>query len=110
MSADPPLTADLRKNWQIVGAILFPSVDAYERRPDITASTIDGDIATVWATTTTVTQRKGVAEPMRLEFSELYLLVKKQGQWKIAANIDNRQPDSIDVSGSDAPAEPATGP
>lgn len=103
MPADPPLTGDLVKTWQMVGAILFPSTQAYSRVATITEVTEKGDIATVWADTTTTTQRKGVAEPMVLSFSEMYLLVKKNGTWKIAANADNRQPDTITVSDSAAP-------
>jgi len=98
MSSNPPLTADLHKNWEMVGAILFPTTDAYSRELTITSEQLDGDIATVWADTVTTTHRKNVAEPMVLEFSELYLLVKKEGRWKIAACADNRQPDTIQVS------------
>ena len=97
MSNNPPLTADLHKNWQMVGAILFPTTDAYSREVTVTSEQFDGELATVWTDTVTTTHRKNVAEPMVLAFSELYLLVKKEGQWKIAAAADNRQPDTIRV-------------
>ncbi len=100
MPAEPPLTGDLVKTWQMVGAILYPSTDAYARVPEITGITEQGEIATVWADTTTTTRRKNVAEPMVLNFSEVYLLVKKGGEWKIAVNADNRAPDTIVVGGS----------
>jgi hypothetical protein len=35
---------------------------------------------------------------MVLQFSEVYLLVKKSGQWRIAAVADNRQPDNVPVA------------
>lgn len=97
MPADPPLTGDLIKTWQMVGAILFPTTDAYSRVAEVTDVMEKGEIATVWADTTTTTHRKNNPEPMVLNFSEMYLLVKKNGDWKIAANADNRQPDTIVV-------------
>ena len=100
MPENPPLTGDLVKTWELVGAILFPSTDAYSRAPEITEVTEIGEIATVWADTTTTTHRKNVAEPMVLNFSEMYVLVKKNEAWKIAVIGDNRQPDNIVVSGS----------
>jgi ketosteroid isomerase-like protein len=101
MSDNPPLTADLRVTWQTVGAIVFPMSDVYERVATVTAVEADGDVATVWADTTTHTVRKGKAEPMDLAFSEVYLLVKKQDGWKIAGIADNRKPDTIRVDGSE---------
>ncbi|NND54583.1 MAG: nuclear transport factor 2 family protein [Gammaproteobacteria bacterium] len=100
MPENPPLTGDLIKTWQVVGAILFPSTEAYSRKPEITSVTEHGDIATVWADTTTTTHRKNVSDPMVLNFSEMYVLVKKSGQWKIAVIGDNRQPDTIVVGDS----------
>jgi ketosteroid isomerase-like protein len=98
MSDDPPLTGDLTKTWQMVAAIVFPMSEAYSRTVEITSSTEDGDVATVWANTTTRTDRKDKSEPMVLQFSEVYLLVKKSGQWRIAAVADNRQPDNVPVA------------
>ena len=100
MPENPPLTGDLVKTWQVVGAILFPVTDAYSRELEITAVTEHGEIATVWADTTTTTHRKDVEEPMVLNFSEMYVLVKKNDAWKIAVIGDNRQPDNIVVGES----------
>ena len=97
MSDNPPLTAGLEPMWKTVGAILFPTTDSYERKTEVIDARTDGEVATVWTNTTTITQRKNVEEPMVLNFTELYLLVLKDGRWQIAAMIDNRQPDSIRV-------------
>jgi ketosteroid isomerase-like protein len=99
MSDNPPLTADLAGMWQTVAAILFPMSDAYERKVEIADVRAMGDVATVWTTTATHTVRKNKADSMDLEFTEVYLLVKKPDGWKIAAIADNRQPDNIPVSG-----------
>lgn len=99
MSDNPPLTADLATTWKTVAAILFPMSDAYERKATVTEVQAIGEVATVWANTTTHTERKGRDEPMDLEFTEVYLLVKKVDGWKIAAVADNRQPDNIPVAG-----------
>ena len=97
MPEDPPLTGDLKKTWEVVAAILFPSTESYIREIDVTQSYSDGEVATVWVNTTTHTQRKQVAESMVLTFSEVYMLVKKDNQWKIAVIADNRAPDNIVV-------------
>lgn len=99
MSDNPPLTADLQTTWKTVAAILFPMSDAYERTAKVTGVTSIGEVATVWVETKTRTSRKGREEPMELEFTEVYLLVKKADGWKIAGVADNRQPDNIPVSG-----------
>ena len=101
MSDNPPLTADLRKNWQMVAAILFPTTNAYVREVTVTNATADGEVATVWVDTTTRTDRKNESETMALKFSEVYLLVKKSDGWKIAVVADNRQPDNIAVTPDD---------
>ncbi|RMF98713.1 MAG: DUF4440 domain-containing protein [Gammaproteobacteria bacterium] len=102
MPADPPLTDDLRKTWQVVAAILFPSTESYLRDVSITAVRADGELATVWAQTRTVTQRKGQQAPMELEFSELYLLANRNGEgWRIIANASNRPVDDVAVASGD---------
>jgi len=101
MSDNPPLTADLRKNWQMVGTVLFKISKVYERTADITGATVDGEVATVWANTHTHTQRADMDEPVNRNFSEVYLLVLKNDQWLIAAIADNRQPGNLDVSGAE---------
>ena len=98
MPENPPLTEDMATMWKVVAAILFPSTDAYERQVEVTSVQTDGELATVWTQTRTVTHRKGQAEPMVLEFSEMYFLVNKDGEgWRIAATATNRPVDSIPV-------------
>jgi hypothetical protein len=90
MSDNPPLTGDLRKTWQMVGTILFPASESYDRLVEITGATANGDVATVWTNTSTRTVRKGGTAPTDMLFTEVYLLVYKQGRWQIAAIADNR--------------------
>jgi len=91
MDSNPPLTTDLLQNWQAVGAVLFSATESYVRSSEILSVEEHGDIATIWTNTKTETRTKDSTEPLQMEFSELYLLVKKNGAWKIAANVDNRQ-------------------
>jgi len=100
MSDTPPLTADLRGTWKAVAGILFPMSEAYKRTASVTQATAIGEVATVWTDTTTLTLRKDKTEPMELNFSEVYLLVKKPDGWKIAGVADNRKPDNIRVDGA----------
>jgi len=97
MSDNPPLTADLRGIWKAVAGILFPMSETYQRTATVTQAQARGDVATVWADTTTRTVRKDKGEPMELAFSEVYLLIKKPDGWKIAGMADNRMPDNIRV-------------
>ena len=97
MNENPPLTADLRGIWKAVAGILFPMSETYERTANITEAQARGEVATVWADTTTRTVRKDNGEPMELTFSEVYLLIKKPDGWKIAGIADNRKPDNIRV-------------
>jgi ketosteroid isomerase-like protein len=99
MSDTPPLTADLRGTWKAVAGILFPISETYERSTRITLAHALGEIATVWADTTTRTARNDQQPVMELAFSEVYLLVKMPGGWKIAGIADNRKPDNIQVGG-----------
>jgi len=101
MPAEMPLTSDIQGTWRTVGAVLFATTDSYKRATKVTDSIEKGDLATVWADATTTTVRKPGDEPMVLNFSELYVLVKKNDQWKIAAYADNRAPDTIVVNGSE---------
>lgn len=98
MSENPPLTEDMAKMWTTVSAILFPTTDSYQRIVEVTNVSAEGELAVVWTQTKTVTQRKGKAEPMELEFTEMYLLVNKNdGGWKIAGTATNRPVDTIPV-------------
>lgn len=89
---DIPLTVDLRQSWQMVGTLLFSATAAYTRSAEILSVEEYGDIATIWTNTSTETLSKNNEAPINLQFSEVYLLVKKDGAWKIAANADNRKP------------------
>jgi len=99
MSDNPPLTADLITMWKAVAAILFPVSKSYERTAIVTDENTVGEVATVWADTTTVTvSNKEGKEPLVISFSEVYLVVKKDGEWKIATIADNRGTDDIAVA------------
>ena len=98
MPEDHPLTEDMASMWTTVSAILFPTTDSYSRIVDVTSVSTDGELAVVWTQTKTITQRKGKADPMELEFSEMYFLVNKNASgWKIAGTATNRPVDSIPV-------------
>lgn len=98
MPEDQPLTADMTAMWKTVAAILFPATDAYARVVEITDVRVDGELATVWTQTKTITHRKGKVEPMVLEFSEIYFLVNKnETGWLIAGNASNRPVDEIPI-------------
>jgi ketosteroid isomerase-like protein len=97
MPADMPLTSDIVANWRTVGAVLFSTTESYRRDVDIGNIIEDGDIATVWADATTTTVRSAGANPSVMNFSELYVLVKRDGEWKIGAYLDNRTIDNIAV-------------
>lgn len=99
MPAEMPLSSDIQGTWRTVGAVLFSTTESYRRSVKVTNSIENGDLATVWADATTTTVQKAGADPMILNFSELYMLVKKNGVWKIAVYADNRQPDTIEVGG-----------
>ncbi len=98
MPADPPLTADMISSWKVVSSILFPSTERYERNVVITDVKVSSELAVVWTQTKTVTHMKNKAEPMVLEFSEMYFLVNKNNEgWQIAGTANNRPVDSINV-------------
>lgn len=98
MSEDHPLTEDMATMWTTVSAILFPTTDSYSRVVDVTNVSADGELAVIWTQTKTITHRKGKADPMELEFSEMYFLVNKNDSgWKIAGTATNRPVDSIPI-------------
>jgi len=98
MPEDPPLTEDMATMWKTVSAILFPTTDGYERKIEIVDVHTDGELAVVWTQTKTITQRKDKAEPMVLDFSEMYFLVNKNDTgWRIAGTATNRPVDEIPV-------------
>ncbi len=95
------LTTDLETHWRGVGPLLFSATGAYRRTPVVTASTVDGAVATVWTQTTTETvDRSG--DTRRNSFSEVYLLLKKDGKWQIAGVADNRATNTAGAGGPPA--------
>lgn len=101
MPAEMPLTSDIQGTWRTVGAVLFSTTESYTRDVKVTDTVVSGDLATVWADATTTTVRKAGDEPMVLDFTEVYLLVKKNGLWKIGAYADNRAPDTIVIDSNE---------
>ena len=95
----PDLTADLRAHWSMIGPVLFAATKAYTRKAEIIGSRTEGDIATVWARITTETVRADKPGTTRDSFVELYLLVRKDGTWKIGAMADNRSPNDVGLGG-----------
>ena len=93
------LTADLKAHWSMIGPVLFTATKSYSRKAEILETHVDGDIATVWTRTTTVTERPDQAGRKTDQFVETYLLVRKDGQWKIGAVADNRRPNDVGLGG-----------
>ena len=91
----PGLTADLRGHWSTIMPVLFSATKSYSRTAEVIDSRVDGDIATVWATITTTTVRSDKPETKSDKFVEVYLLVHKDGQWKIGGIADNRRPNDV---------------
>lgn len=87
---DDRLAQDLTTQWQVVGAVLFSSTESYERSVEVTSVEADGDVATVWTRTRTETTQAAGAPPAVLEFSEVWLLLRLKGEWKIAGLANNR--------------------
>lgn len=99
-SQPPSLTSDLRAHWSTIGPVLFSATRTYSRKAEIIGSRVEGDIATVWANVATATVRADKPETRNDKFVEVYLLVRKEGQWKIAAIADNRQPNDVGLAGA----------
>lgn len=89
MGEETALTQDLDALWRTVGAVLFGTLEAYERTVEALDVAADGDIATVWTETRTVAH-SGDGPPTVLEFTEMYVLLRLEDQWKIAAVANNR--------------------
>ncbi len=93
------LSGDLRSHWMMIGSVLISATKAYSRKADIINSRADGDIATVWAKISTLTDRADQPKPRTDEFVEAYLMVKKDGRWLIGAIVDNRKPNDVGMGG-----------
>ncbi len=87
---DGSLTQDLTALWQTVGAVVFNSVDAYERTVEIEEVRVEENVGTVWTRTQTRTVRSGAREPMVIDFTEAWLLLRLDDEWKIAGVANNR--------------------
>lgn len=91
------ITSDLKLHWNTISPVLFSVTSSYKRTPENLVSHVDGDLATVWADISTATvERSGKSREDR--FSELYLLVRTDGQWRIGAMADNRGTDKLKVA------------
>lgn len=97
----PALTSDLRAHWSTVGPVLVSATRSYSRSAEILDSRIEGEIATVWARTRTRTVRSDAPNGRTDEFTELYVLVLKEGKWLIGGVADTRRPNDV---GLGAPA------
>jgi hypothetical protein len=89
-SAPQGLSTDLKAHWSQVGSLLFSVTSRYTRTPTILDTRIDGDLATVWAQIDTETLERNATAPRLERFAEVYLLVRKDGTWRIAGVADNR--------------------
>lgn len=96
------ITSDLKAHWSMIGPVVIGATSSYQRIPEILDTRIDGDLATVWAQTSSESvDRNGKAQQNK--FSEVYLLVKTAGGWQIGAMADNRGTTAF----AGAPTEPA---
>ena len=91
-SSEPPLTQDLTALWRVVATVLLSTQGGYQREVEIDAVKTEGNIATVWTRTRTITLRESADKPSTLSFSEMYLLLRRDGVWQIAAVANNRPP------------------
>ena len=84
------LTQDLAGLWSVVSAVLFTALESYERVVQPIDVEVERDVATVWTETQTVTLERGSDAPSVLDFTEVYLLLRLDDQWRIAATANNR--------------------
>ncbi len=93
------LTTDLRAHWSTIGPVLMAATRKYSRRIEVIDSRAEGDIATVWTKTSTETVRADKPATTTDNFVEVYLLVRKDNQWKIGGIADNRRPNDVGLGG-----------
>ncbi len=84
------LTAPILPHWTMIAPVIFASTDGYTRDVEILSAEAHGDIATVWTRTTTTSVRKSSSETTTATFTEVYLVIATNAEWKIAAIADNR--------------------
>ena len=94
----PALTTDLRAHWAMIAPVLFTATKGYSRKAEILDARAEGDLATVWAKIATESVHADKSAT-RDKFVELYLLVHKDGGWKIGAMADNRNPNDVGIGG-----------
>lgn len=83
------VTSDLKTHWQTIGPVLIGATQSYRRVPEILDVRADGDLATVWVKISSETvERSGNRK--QGSFSELYVLVRTAGGWRIGSMADNR--------------------
>lgn len=100
-TSDAGITSDLKTHWSTIGPVLFSVTSTYQRVPQILDTRVDGDLATVWTRVASDTvERSG--KQRKDSFSEVYLLVRTGGAWKIGAIADNRGTDSLAVGSAGA--------
>lgn len=87
---DPLLLTDLRQDWRAIEADVYSKAKKYLRSSKILSVEQHGDIATIWVNTSTETQVAENLHARHSNFSEVYLLVKKDDIWQIAANAENK--------------------
>ena len=90
MGEQEGLTQDLHGLWAVVTSLLFNTLESYERTVEVTDEHVAGDVATVWTDTRTETLARDASAPSVLEFSEVYLLLRLEGEWRIAGVANNR--------------------
>lgn len=93
--APESLTTDIVQHWSTIVPVVLASTSSYLRRAEILNTEVNGDVATVWAKTTTESTAKGSDKKKVSIFTEVYLLIHLPEGWKIAAIADNRQATKI---------------
>ncbi|MDP2324840.1 MAG: hypothetical protein Q8N51_12530 [Gammaproteobacteria bacterium] len=83
------ITSDLKDHWSMIGPVVISSTTVYQRIPEILATRVDGELATVWAMISSRTVDHAGKE-QKGKFSEVYLLVRTAAGWQIGAIADNR--------------------
>lgn len=94
------ISSNLKAHWSMVAPVLFSSTKSYSRKAEILAARAMNGIATVWTNTTTESVRGNNPAPVKARFTEVYMLVQQDGQWKIGAIADARKPNDVGLSGA----------
>ncbi len=84
-----PKTVDLKPRWTVVLPILG-SLKSYQRTANKIHVQVDGTLASAWVEVITKTLAKEGGQESSNRFSEVVLLKKTEGQWKIVLSSNNR--------------------